>query len=151
VCHPVDDDEDRVEHTVILYDEHALRMPFARVRVFESGRLLEPEQADVTGAVQLMLRRSTKSLQLEWAPAALPIRLQLPYRKRYHVDLGEKPSHAALSRLDNLGFELGRSQQQRSWPPSRRSSCLPCWGQLSALGQKHLGSAGVVSRCRCYR
>ncbi|MEQ9325052.1 MAG: LysM peptidoglycan-binding domain-containing protein, partial [Polyangiaceae bacterium] len=40
VCHPIDETEERVEHRIVFYNKHALRMPFARVRVFESGRLL---------------------------------------------------------------------------------------------------------------
>lgn len=105
-------------------------MPFARVRVFEMGSLLEPEQADVTGAVKVMLLPTTRTLMLEWAPPSLPLERLLPYRKRYHVHLGANAEAEARSRLANLGFDRGRSLRDRV-RSYQRTFHRPVTGELS--------------------
>ncbi|MBI4953975.1 MAG: LysM peptidoglycan-binding domain-containing protein [Myxococcales bacterium] len=114
VCHGPAEDETPRPHVLVLYDGHGLRMPNARVRVYEHGRLItaEPAQASASGEVELTLRASTKTLRVLWAPADAPQRQELPYRRRYHVDLGSDASQRALRRLSNLGFGEGRSRAE---------------------------------------
>lgn len=113
MCHPIDPLVEREEHVVVLYDALGLRMPMARARVFEGGRLLDAQQADALGELTVELLPGTQTVQLEWAPHDLPSRAELPYRKRYNVRLGDHQTHASLSRLANLGFSRGHSLNAR--------------------------------------
>ena len=105
-CHPTVEDAERIEHRVFFFDHKARRMPNARCRIIENGRLLNLETpfADDAGTVLLRLRPDTRELLVEWAPAHLPVNVRLPYRRRYHVDLGGDTDQAVHRRLHNLGY-----------------------------------------------
>jgi len=105
-CTTGSDDEPRNDHVIVLYDPQAKRMPGARVRVFEHGRLIteEPATANGAGEVTVQIRSSTSTLHVEWAPSHLPGHPGMPYRRRYHVRLGEDGGLATDRRLWNLGL-----------------------------------------------
>ncbi|NUO48970.1 MAG: LysM peptidoglycan-binding domain-containing protein, partial [Polyangiaceae bacterium] len=109
-CHPVPEDEPKDEHVIVFYDPQGVRMPGARCRVYEQGRLItpEPSAADGAGEIRVEMRASTSSLQVEWAPAQLPPNEFLPYRKMYQVKLGGQGDTAVEKRLSNLGFSRGK-------------------------------------------
>lgn len=112
-CHPVEDDEPRRAHVIVFHDPQGKRMPLARCRVYEQGRLITREPAMTTAAGELTvdLRASTSTLRVEWAPRDLPVHDFMPYRKRYHVKLGENSARATDLRLSNIGFSSGRRRQ----------------------------------------
>jgi hypothetical protein len=112
-CHPVEDDEPRHAHIIVFHDPQGKRMPLARCRVYEQGRLItsEPAMTSAAGELTVDLRASTSTLRVEWAPPDLPVDDFMPYRKRYHVKLGENRARATDLRLSNIGFSSGRRRQ----------------------------------------
>lgn len=112
-CHPVEDDEPRHAHIIVFHDPRGKRMPLARCRVYEQGRLItsEPAMTSAAGELTVDLRASTSTLRVEWAPPDLPVHDFMPYRKRYHVKLGENRARATDLRLSNIGFSSGRRRQ----------------------------------------
>jgi len=132
-CHGRSEDEQRVPHRIVFYDPEALRLPGARCRVFEQGRLLTPTTADARGEIELMIRASTKTLQLEWAPADMPDDPLLPYRVVYHVVLGEDDVTATARRLANLGFSRSRMLSQNISDYQRAYGQAPT-GELEDVG-----------------
>lgn len=113
MCHPVEDDEPRHAHIIVFHDPQGKRMPLARCRVYEQGRLItsEPAMTSAAGELTVDLRASTSTLRVEWAPHDLPVHNFMPYRKRYHVKLGENIARATDRRLSNIGFSSGRRRQ----------------------------------------
>ncbi|MCA9618976.1 MAG: hypothetical protein KC731_08140 [Myxococcales bacterium] len=99
-------EEDRVGHRIHLFDEKACRMPNARCRVIENGKVINWMQAyaDPTGAVDVAILPSTDSLWIEWAPHGVPIEPRYPFRKLYHVNMGKAYSDRVQRRLHNIGF-----------------------------------------------
>jgi hypothetical protein len=97
---------ERRSHQIILFDPAAKRMPGARCRVLEDGHLLNKEHpyADGGGAVPVEVRTGSHVLQVEWAPASLPEGPGYPYRKQYHLHLGESRDEGVERRLHNIGF-----------------------------------------------
>lgn len=112
-CDTRSDDEPRNDHVIVLYDPQGKRMPGARVRVFKHGRLIteEPAKANGAGEVTVQIRSSTSTLHVEWAPSHLPRHPFMPYRRRYHVRLGEDGGLATDRRLYNLGFGQARRRE----------------------------------------
>jgi LysM domain-containing protein len=112
-CHPVEEDEPRHAHVIVFHDPQGKRMPLARCRVYEQGRLItrEPAITSAAGELTIDLRASTSTLRVEWAPPDLPVHDFMPYRKRYHVKLGENRARATDLRLSNIGFSSGRRRQ----------------------------------------
>ncbi|MEZ4311948.1 MAG: hypothetical protein R3F14_28300 [Polyangiaceae bacterium] len=53
--------------------------------------LANPDQpnADGEGWIKVKLPRAPEGVHVEWAPADTPLTADLPYRKRYYVDLAE--------------------------------------------------------------
>lgn len=104
-CNAISGEEEREEHRIFFFDGEAHRMKGARCRVVENGHLLNKEApyADGSGVVTVKVRRSTRSLQIAWAPAEVPDQPGLPYRKLYHLDLGEELD-PTRRRLHNIGF-----------------------------------------------
>lgn len=107
-CHPTEGDAERAPHTILFFDPGAKRMKGARCRVLENGELINKEHpyADGSGAVPVKFRPATRVLELEWAPADLPLGPGFPYRKRYYLDLGEGSEEGVQRRLHNLGFSV---------------------------------------------
>lgn len=112
-CNTRSDDEPRHDHVLVLHDPQGKRMPGARVRVFEHGRLIteEPAKANGAGEVTVQIRSSTSTLHVEWAPSHLPRHPFMPYRRRYHVRLGDDGGLATERRLWNLGFGHARRRE----------------------------------------
>ncbi|MEM9693483.1 MAG: LysM peptidoglycan-binding domain-containing protein, partial [Myxococcota bacterium] len=110
-CHPPDEYAPLVNHTITLFDPQGVRLSLARVRVLEAGREITDAmtQANPQGEVTLKIKATTTSLVVEWAPPELPEAPFLPYRKRYHVKLGERPRRATQLRFANLGVSNARS------------------------------------------
>ncbi|MEM1034567.1 MAG: LysM domain-containing protein, partial [Myxococcota bacterium] len=75
--------EVRYEHTITFHDLDGHRLPNARCRVYENGKLITPKptQTDGAGRLTVTLRASSTSLFLEWAPPDVPPARGLPYRK----------------------------------------------------------------------
>ena len=114
VCHPVPEDGPKEEHTIVFYTTQGARMPGARCKVFESGRLITPDPttADGAGELRVELRETTASVRIEWAPPDLPEHDFLPYHKTYHVKMNDDAGDVGLDRrLSNLGFSLGRRRE----------------------------------------
>ena len=107
-CHPTEGEAERAAHRILFFDAGARRMNGARCRVLENGELINKEHpyADGGGAVPVKIRASTRVLELEWAPAELPIGPGFPYLKRYYLDLGEGTEQGVHRRLHNLGFSV---------------------------------------------
>src|SRR4051812_32362507 len=105
-CAIHDGEHDRIDHQVLFFDENAVRMPGARCRILENGQLVNKNApfADGGGGVAVKIRASTRVLDIEWAPPECPETLGYPFRKRYHVDLGEDGDESLRRRLHNLGF-----------------------------------------------
>ncbi len=113
-CHPVPEDGPKEEHVIVFYDSQGVRMPGARCRVYEQGRLLTPEPSSTDGAGELRveLREGTATLRVEWAPSNLPAHEFLPYRKVYNVKMSDDDGDVGLDRrLANLGFARGRRRR----------------------------------------
>ncbi len=111
-CHPVKEDEAKQPHTIVLYDPRGVRMPGARCRVEEQGRLISDEGliADALGQVHVRVRPGTSSLRVEWAPPELPGQPFMPYRKLYSLKMDDGDT-GLDRRLANLGFSRGRRRQ----------------------------------------
>lgn len=109
-CHPVVDDAELVDHTIYFFDHHTERMPGARCRVLENGRMinLDAPFAKGDGSVSVRIKPTTRHLFLEWAPGDVPQSPYLPYRSRYNVTLGEDTHERVQLRLANLGFVAER-------------------------------------------
>ena len=105
-CHAPEGETERVDHTIVLFDHEAKRMGGARCRVLENGQLANKDApfADGGGKVPVKLRPGTRTLMLEWAPADVPEGPRFPFRKLYHLNLGEKQDEGVERRLHNLGF-----------------------------------------------
>jgi hypothetical protein len=99
-------------HTIVLYDPRGLRMPGARCRAFEQGRLITAEglTADAAGEVRVTVRASTSTLRVEWAPPELPGQPFMPYRKLYNLRMDDGDT-GLDRRLANLGFSRGKRRQ----------------------------------------
>jgi hypothetical protein len=110
-CHTTEGDAERAPHTILFFDPGAKRMKGARCRVLENGELINKEHpyANGGGAVPVKVRTSTSVLELEWAPAELPLDAAFPYRRRYYLDLGEGDNEGARRRLNNLGFSAQKT------------------------------------------
>ena len=95
----------RIDHQILFFDENADRMPAARCRILENGQLINKNApfADA-GLVLVKIRKSTRMLDIEWAPPECPETVGYPFRKRYHVDLGADGDESVGRRLHNLGF-----------------------------------------------
>lgn len=110
-CHPVPEDGPKEEHVIVFFTPQGVRMPGARCRVYEQGRLLtpEPSSADGAGELRVELRAGTATLRVEWAPPNMPAHEFLPYRKIYNVKMSDEAGDVGLDRrLANLGFARGR-------------------------------------------
>lgn len=105
-CHPPRGSKETIEHRIVLCDSEAKRMPRARCRVVQDGRLLNKDAPFANGAAELALklRRDTRFLEVEWAPMDVPERAPYPFRKQYYVDLGDHRDEWVHRRLHNLGF-----------------------------------------------
>ena len=104
-CHTPTGEVDKLDHTLILYDETAEVMPDARCRVFEDGQLInEDPYADPNLGVVLRLKPTTRALFVEWAPHHVPLEPRYPYRRVYFVELPGKLEEGVRRRLHNLGF-----------------------------------------------
>lgn len=135
-CHPVVRDEELVDHTIFFFDHEVRRMPGARCRVLENGRMinLAAPYARSDGSIVVRLRPTTRHLFLEWAPADTPVAPPLPYRSRYHVMLGEATEERVRLRLANIGFVAERDlsgnvadfehHYTESVPPTREPSAI---------------------------
>lgn len=105
-CHAPKGEAEQDDHKVLFFDGAAKRMPGARCRVIEDGRLANKDApyADGQGSVAVKLRKGSRVLELEWAPASLPTEPGYPYRKQYYLDLGDDRDTGVHRRLHNLGF-----------------------------------------------
>jgi hypothetical protein len=111
-CHPGKETAPGEPHTIVLYDPRGLRMPGARCRAFEQGRLITAEglTADAAGEVRVTVRASTSTLRVEWAPPELPGQPFMPYRKLYNLRMDDGDT-GLDRRLANLGFSRGKRRQ----------------------------------------
>ncbi|MFT3765789.1 MAG: hypothetical protein QM820_09760 [Minicystis sp.] len=107
-CHPDrEDDAPKERFCIALCDEHAARMPGARVRVLAQGILLNEDtpHADAAGWITVEARHLPEQVLVEWAPPDTPLDPRYPFRTLYYVDPGRFERHeAAHRRLHNLGF-----------------------------------------------
>lgn len=112
-CHPVPKDEPKDEHVIVFYDPQGKRMPGARCRVYEQGRLLTPDPttSDGAGELRVEINASTSTLRVEWAPANMPPHQFLPYHKTYNVKMGGDADVGLDRRLANLGFSRGKRRE----------------------------------------
>ncbi|APR77722.1 Hypothetical protein A7982_03069 [Minicystis rosea] len=100
-------DVEPTKFSILLCDEHARRMPNARVRVLADGILANEDQpyADGKGHIELTWRRLPELVLIEWAPESTPLEPRYPFRKRHYVDLSAVDrEEAARRRLHNLGY-----------------------------------------------
>jgi hypothetical protein len=96
---------ERIDHRILFFDENAERMMGARCRILEDGRLANKHAPFADGGVvAVKIRKSTRVLDIEWAPSECPETIGFPFRKRYHVDLGADGDESLGRRLHNLGF-----------------------------------------------
>ena len=65
-CHPVPEDEQLEEHVIVCFDPQGVRMPGARCRVVEAGRVITPDptMTDSAGELRVELRASTSSVRV---------------------------------------------------------------------------------------
>jgi hypothetical protein len=105
-CHPPTGEEQKVDHRIVFFDSEAVRMPGARCRIVENGKLLNKESpyADGKAEIGVKLRPGARSLEIEWSPAHVPQQEPYPFRKLYHVDLGDSRDNWVHRRLHNIGF-----------------------------------------------
>jgi hypothetical protein len=104
-CEIHEGDAERIDHQILFFDENAERMTGARCRILENGRLINKHAPFADGGLVLVkIRKSTRVLDIEWAPAECPEMTGYPFRKRYHVDLGADGDESVSRRLHNLGF-----------------------------------------------
>jgi N-acetyl-anhydromuramyl-L-alanine amidase AmpD len=105
-CHTPSAEPARVPHRILFFDHDAVRLPGARCRVLEGGKLVNRTSpyADGAGALTVDILPTTRLLALEWAPADLPTGPRYPYRRFYHVDLGAETPVGVERRLANIGF-----------------------------------------------
>ena len=118
-CHPiVEEDEERRDHVIVLHDPRGKRMPLARCRVVEHGRVITADRttASPLGEVTLALPFSTRTLLVEWAPPELPGHGFMPYRKLYHVHPGVGPRPG--------GHCLGAGSRPDTRPWQRRHALI---------------------------
>ena len=108
VCHPREQPLEPVQHNITFFDEQARRMPGARCRVLENGKLINlgSPYADGEGSVLVRIQPTTKTLELEWAPYDTPRQGRYPHRKLYYVDMGQDQDDRVQRRLANIGFSL---------------------------------------------
>ncbi|MBI4950473.1 MAG: LysM peptidoglycan-binding domain-containing protein [Myxococcales bacterium] len=140
VCHDPAAAAERRPHTIVLHDGRGVRMPGARVRVYEHGRLLtlEPCKANGAGEVQVQICPATRTLRVVWAPADLPPEPWLPFRRRYYAHLGGGATQPTDRRLANLGFGESRSRQnnvrayQRAYGEPQTGEARRVAGELQA-------------------
>lgn len=95
------------EFAIMLCKPTGERMAGARCRVVVNGILANEDHpnADGSGWMRVKLPHAPESVEVEWAPEDTPMRPDLPYRRRYFVDLQQTdPNEAARRRLHNLGF-----------------------------------------------
>jgi hypothetical protein len=114
-CHPVEEGEP-LQLTVLLCDELARPIPYARCRVLHAGSVLNEDtpHADADGWLSVIVTRPLRTVTLEWAPPDTPLVPRFPFRWRYHVDLEEEASdkHAIARRLHNIGFSRHRPLEE---------------------------------------
>jgi len=106
VCHPATGEAARAKHRIVFFDHAAVRMPRARCRVIENGRLLNAHapNAGPDGSLDVEPVETTRTLILEWAPADMPKGARYPYTKTYHVAHHWRVEQGVETRLQNLGF-----------------------------------------------
>ena len=140
----------RIEHAIVLFDADSKRMAGARCRVLENGELVNVDSPYATGGpppqdgsdsspkageVTVKVKPTTRVLELEWAPADLPIRPDMPYRTRYYLDLGESPEEALHRRLHNVGFSWEGTDERNLLAFGRAYGLEPA-GDLGLLRER---------------
>ena len=106
-CSEREDEAEPFKFSVMLCAPDGTRMKGARCRVVANGILANPDRpnADGSGWISVEIKHAPETVWVEWAPANTPIRPDLPYRRRYYVDLREDDfDEATRRRLYNLGF-----------------------------------------------
>jgi len=99
----------RETFSVLLCDNHARRMPWARCRVLAQGVVLNEEKpnADAKGWITIEHWRLPEQIIVEWAPRGMPLEPRYPYRKLYYVHIpADDRDEGARRRLHNLGFSV---------------------------------------------
>jgi hypothetical protein len=114
-CHaPLQGRGETIHHVVFLHDDQSQRMGAARYRLWVAGALVADASADPTGAIEGELPEAIGSVFVEWAPASLPVHPSLPFRRRYHLRLGESPSSRVGRRLEHIGVRPGGALADRT-------------------------------------
>jgi hypothetical protein len=110
-CHPVAETRKEHELSIVLLASDGARMPGARCRVHEGGRVVNEDKpnADGDGRLRVTLPRAPESLLIEWAPADTPDDPCYPYRALYFSDLRATFEETGRRRLANLGFWTERT------------------------------------------
>lgn len=149
-CHPVPEDEPLEEHVIVFYDPQGKRMPGARCRVYEAGRLLTPDptSSDGAGELRVELRASTSTVRVEWSPPDMPPHDFLPFHKTYHVKMSDESGDTGLDRrLANLGFSRGKRREDNVRDYQRAYSREPTGSadeiRLEVLDRHDSGTVGV--------
>ncbi|MEZ4299446.1 MAG: hypothetical protein R3B70_31130 [Polyangiaceae bacterium] len=108
-CQEQETEAKAYELSIMLCTPEGERMGGARCRVVANGMLvnLDEPNADGEGWITVEVEHDVQTVWVEWAPADTPLRPDLPYRKRYFVDLAEHDEEESTRRrLHNLGFSF---------------------------------------------
>jgi len=132
-CHAAGPETQPIHHTVFLHDNRSRRMALARYRVLRHGRPIEgPKHADATGAISFDVRTQDKSVVIEWAPQHTPLDPELPYQRRYHLNM-DPDSHAAVrQRLEHIGVCQGGTLEHRI-EAFQRAYALAIGGRVASV------------------
>jgi hypothetical protein len=114
VCHPTQGERKLEQHTIFFHDENGKRMANARCRVFlESGPLPTTQNAGGDGSLAVEVPEAATVLALEWAPSDVPLVAPYPFRRTYHLKLGDETEEGVRRRLHNLGFARPPSLREK--------------------------------------
>ena len=132
-CHAPGGGEEILRTCVVfLHDDRSARMADARYRVWALGRCVADAAADASGAIEITVAATVESVVLEWSPASMPIDANLPYRRRYHVDLGQTLEVQMSRRLEHIGAR-NRGSLARRVAAFQEAYGLPVDGSEASL------------------
>ena len=132
-CH-ASESSDGYEFCLLLCDETGTRMPHARARVKQGGRLLLDGEADDDGWLLFELTYEASRVLVEWSPATMPKSPTYPFRQQYFLSLGSDDD-APQRRLANLGFSDGDDLDSRVRRFQHRHAYTRITGRLEHIAE----------------